>query len=65
MTKIKMLPLPRELPEGERFISQREAAELRGVSISTIRRDGSLPKYRLSEGRIGHKLRDVLKAPQA
>jgi hypothetical protein len=55
--------LPKEL-QGERFVSQREAAALRGVSVYTIRRDPDLPIYRLSQGRIGHKLRDVLNLPR-
>ena len=52
-----------EIPIEDRVITQREAAEVIGISLPTLRRrvragDGP-PIVRLSERRIGYRLRDL------
>ena len=47
-----------------RIVNQREAAKLRSISVATLRREilrtGWPPVVRLSAGRIGHRICDVL-----
>lgn len=57
----------RSLPDGlgrERILSARHAAELYGVSLATFRRlhwgGGLPPAIRLSERRVGWRVRDLL-----
>jgi predicted DNA-binding transcriptional regulator AlpA len=51
------------LPADERIISEKEAAEACGISVATLRRTVAAGKgpsvIRLSERRIGYRLRDL------
>jgi hypothetical protein len=55
-------------PDLDRMISEKEAARLRSVSRDTLRRQaaaGKGPKrYRVSDGRIAYRLREVLTASE-
>jgi excisionase family DNA binding protein len=47
----------------DRVLNCKETAELLGVSLRTLDRiaaEGSLPKIKLSPGRVGFRQRDVL-----
>ena len=46
-----------------RLVSVKEAARLRGVSPDTIRREFKDKIIRISKGRVGLRLRDVLSLP--
>jgi predicted HTH domain antitoxin len=47
-----------------RIVSVNEAARLRGVSTDTIRREFRDKMIRISKGRVGLRLRDVLALPE-
>jgi predicted DNA-binding transcriptional regulator AlpA len=53
----------------QQIITEKEAARLRGISIDTFRRLVSRgegpPRLRLSPGRIGYRLNDVLRIEEA
>lgn len=60
-------PIDKSLPDGlgqERVLSAHQAAELYGVSIATFRRQHwagkTPPPIRLSERRLGWRVRDLL-----
>ena len=54
--------------ELERILTENEYAELDGVSLDTVRRRAArgegAPRLKLSPGRIGYRLRDILAARQ-
>jgi hypothetical protein len=52
--------------ELQQIISEKEAARLRGVSVDTLRRQAARgegpPRLKLSPGRIGYRIGDLLKS---
>jgi DeoR/GlpR family transcriptional regulator of sugar metabolism len=46
-----------------RIVSVAEAARMRGVSTDTIRREFKTKMVRVSKGRVGLRLRDVVTLP--
>ena len=52
-------PLSKRL-ESERIVSLKEAAQLRGVSVDTLKRNDRDKIIKLSKRRLGVKLKDVL-----
>lgn len=57
--KIFQLPLTKR-QEGHRIVSLKEAARLRGVSVDTLKRNHADKIIRLSQRRVGMRVRDAL-----
>ena len=59
-------PILNSLPDDlryERVLNFRQASELKGVSVATLRRQykaGKLPVVRLSDRRLGLRVRDLI-----
>lgn len=62
-----MTKVARELPDSvtDRFLSYHQVAELRGVSVDTVKRQvkrGEIAKVQLSPRRVGIRLSEAMKS---
>jgi len=70
MSESPIAGLGRQWLHPDQIISEREAAQLRGVSLDTFRRqqrrgDMRIPRFQISLRRIGYRLSDVLQVKEA